>query len=216
MDDLGWVEQPWAVASPVAVGAGWLGPFSAVCWFFGRDLFQALGSNTPIGLISSNWGGTSVETWTPAEALAPCHSSRGSAGRHASTRGSGSDNNVDSSLFPAEDASRRSGAAARGAPPGTALHHGHPLPPNASEHCRFPVNVGVNTVGSPCNADQDCCAGKCSPTDAAKSPAGTCYQPSTTGAPAALFNSMIMPLTRTTIAGRSEPALSNRKSAREH
>ena len=184
MDDLGWVEQPWAVASPDAVGAGWLGPFSAVCWFFGRDLFQALGSKIPIGLVSSNWGGTKVEAWTPTEALAPClgKSGGGSSGKLSST------STIDSTLFPSE---REGGSSA--------LHHF--LPPNATEHCKFPLRMGINTVGSSCQTGQDCCSGKCSPTDAAKSAAGTCYQPAGGTTPASLFNSMIAPLTRMTIAG---------------
>jgi sialate O-acetylesterase len=54
-------RDPWAVAS-----AGWLGAqawnsFSAVCWLFGRDIHDALGGTVPIGLISSNWGGTPVQ-----------------------------------------------------------------------------------------------------------------------------------------------------------
>ncbi len=41
--------------------------FSAVAYFFGRELHQDL--NVPIGLINCNWGGTVAEAWTSAEML---------------------------------------------------------------------------------------------------------------------------------------------------
>ncbi len=41
--------------------------FSAVAYFFGRDLNKAV--NVPIGLIHTSWGGTVAEAWTSAEAL---------------------------------------------------------------------------------------------------------------------------------------------------
>jgi sialate O-acetylesterase len=46
----------WQTCSPQSVAA-----FSAVGYFFGRSLHQEL--KVPIGLISSNWGGTNIESW---------------------------------------------------------------------------------------------------------------------------------------------------------
>ncbi|MEO6034700.1 MAG: sialate O-acetylesterase, partial [Verrucomicrobiota bacterium] len=42
--------------------------FSAVAWFFGRDLRRAL--NVPVGLIDSSVGGSPAEAWTSRETLA--------------------------------------------------------------------------------------------------------------------------------------------------
>jgi len=53
----------WQRATPEYVGA-----FTAVGYFFARDLFQKLG--VPIGLIHSSWGGTPVEAWMSPAALA--------------------------------------------------------------------------------------------------------------------------------------------------
>ena len=41
--------------------------FSAVAYFFGRDLHKRL--NVPIGLIQTVWGGTPAQAWTSMEAL---------------------------------------------------------------------------------------------------------------------------------------------------
>jgi sialate O-acetylesterase len=56
------VEGRWAVCSPDTVGS-----FSAVAYFFGRELHGRLG--VPVGLIHSSWGGTPAEAWTSREAL---------------------------------------------------------------------------------------------------------------------------------------------------
>jgi len=42
--------------------------FSSVGYLFGRNLHEAI--DVPIGLISTNWGGTNVETWTSGEMCA--------------------------------------------------------------------------------------------------------------------------------------------------
>lgn len=52
----------WEICSPRTVAE-----FSSVGYFFGRHLNGQL--NVPIGLISTNWGGTIVETWTSREAI---------------------------------------------------------------------------------------------------------------------------------------------------
>jgi hypothetical protein len=56
------IQETWSVASNTTVNNGnGFGIFSAVCWIFGRELFDGLGGAVPIGLVSSNWGGTPVE-----------------------------------------------------------------------------------------------------------------------------------------------------------
>jgi sialate O-acetylesterase len=52
----------WKLASPDAVA-----DFSAVAYFFGRDLQKQLA--VPVGLIGTYWGGTAAEQWTSKEAL---------------------------------------------------------------------------------------------------------------------------------------------------
>jgi len=52
----------WEVCSSETVGE-----FSAVGYFFGRDLHLA--QDVPVGLISSYWGGTLAEVWADAESL---------------------------------------------------------------------------------------------------------------------------------------------------
>ena len=43
---------------------------SAVCWVYGRHLYETLGY--PIGLVVSTWGGTPVEYWSSPDALHKC------------------------------------------------------------------------------------------------------------------------------------------------
>jgi sialate O-acetylesterase len=56
------VEGHWVVTTPDEAAR-----FSAVGYFFGRDLYEHL--KVPIGLIHSSWGGTPAESWTSNEAL---------------------------------------------------------------------------------------------------------------------------------------------------
>jgi sialate O-acetylesterase len=51
------VKGYWVTASPQTVGE-----FSAVGYFFGRELLKVL--NVPIGMIHSSWSGTPAESWT--------------------------------------------------------------------------------------------------------------------------------------------------------
>jgi sialate O-acetylesterase len=60
--ELDHAPHAWGAASPEAVRR-----FSAVGYYFGRDLQKAIG--VPVGLISSNVGGTTAERWMSKEAL---------------------------------------------------------------------------------------------------------------------------------------------------
>jgi sialate O-acetylesterase len=66
------VETPqcaWTRCTPGTVSQGGWGGFSAVGYYFGRELHKELG--VPIGLIHSSWGGTIAEAWTSYEGLRP-------------------------------------------------------------------------------------------------------------------------------------------------
>lgn len=52
------VEAEWEVCTPETIR-----DFSAVAYYFGRELHQKLG--VPVGLISTRLGGTRIEPWTP-------------------------------------------------------------------------------------------------------------------------------------------------------
>jgi sialate O-acetylesterase len=56
------VEGQWQECNPSTVPG-----FTAVGYFFGRDLQKAL--NVPVGLIHTSWGGTVAEAWTTRSAL---------------------------------------------------------------------------------------------------------------------------------------------------
>ncbi len=56
------LQGKWQSCGPETVGR-----FSAVGYFFGRDLHKAL--QVPVGLIHTSWGGTPAEAWTSLPAL---------------------------------------------------------------------------------------------------------------------------------------------------
>ena len=55
------VEYGWVESSPAAES------FSAIGYMYGRMLQDSL--DVPVGVIDATWGGTTVEAWTPREAL---------------------------------------------------------------------------------------------------------------------------------------------------
>ncbi len=56
-------DRKWMVCSPENVGG-----FSAVGYFFGRQLQETLG--VPVGLINNAWGGSAAEAWVNRDILA--------------------------------------------------------------------------------------------------------------------------------------------------
>jgi sialate O-acetylesterase len=62
----------WKVCSAETVGG-----FSAVGFFFARDIYQKM--NVPIGILHSSWGGSQVEGWISKEAMLTSDELRGYA-----------------------------------------------------------------------------------------------------------------------------------------
>jgi sialate O-acetylesterase len=62
------VDAEWRACTPETIAQGGWGGFSAVAYFFGREVYEDL--RVPVGLIDASWGGSSIEPWTPLEAFA--------------------------------------------------------------------------------------------------------------------------------------------------
>jgi len=60
MEDV--TARGWSICDPETVGK-----FSAVAYFFGRDLTERL--DVPIGLMEADWGGTPADAWTSLHAI---------------------------------------------------------------------------------------------------------------------------------------------------
>nr|XP_017534975.2 sialate O-acetylesterase isoform X1 [Manis javanica] len=70
LEDLGGVDLPWSKPTSENLGHGSFTYMSAVCWLFGRYLYDTV--RYPIGLISSSWGGTPIEAWSSGRSLKAC------------------------------------------------------------------------------------------------------------------------------------------------
>lgn len=78
----------WKVAGPATTM-----DFSAVCYYFARELKRTASVDVPQGLIHSSWGGTRIETWLSRDALRQLgRDDRGLdlSGRYAADRVAGS------------------------------------------------------------------------------------------------------------------------------
>lgn len=58
------VQGNWTVCSP-----GTAGTFSAVAFYFGREICKTLNSTVPIGLYLASVGGTTIDLWLPPEGV---------------------------------------------------------------------------------------------------------------------------------------------------
>ena len=55
---------------PTCAGCGGFTWPSAVCYFYGRNVYKGLGGKVPIGLVTADWGGEPIEPFMSTDALA--------------------------------------------------------------------------------------------------------------------------------------------------
>ena len=59
---------PWSLTTPTSIPS-----FSALCYYFGREMFDQLGGNTPVGLVEAAVGGTYIQSFSTPSANAACN-----------------------------------------------------------------------------------------------------------------------------------------------
>eukprot|EP00040_Diaphanoeca_grandis_P026797 m.150595 g.150595 ORF g.150595 m.150595 type:complete len:555 (-) comp30734_c0_seq1:240-1904(-) len=77
LSQLATIEQNWTKSSSAAVGGTAWNTFSAVCFLFGRNVYEGLNGDVPVGLVSNNWGGTPVQSWSSAASMKVCNATGG-------------------------------------------------------------------------------------------------------------------------------------------
>ncbi|XP_043936791.1 sialate O-acetylesterase [Protopterus annectens] len=70
LTDLSKIDLQWSVPTAENLGHGEFTYFSAVCWLFGRYLYDKM--QYPVGLIQSCWGGTPIESWISNRVVQRC------------------------------------------------------------------------------------------------------------------------------------------------
>jgi len=121
------VKARWFVCSPANPAVA---NFSAVAYFFGRDIHKAL--NVPVGMIAASQGATQIEVWTAPEGLADVPALRGSIAGIAAAASS-----ARKRLIENLDALEAAIPAAR-----AALAKGRPLPPGLVMASPLPAEGG--------------------------------------------------------------------------
>lgn len=65
------IEEKWSIANNETIGGSPWSYFSAMCWFFGKNMYNYL--KYPIGLIATDYCGTPVRYWSSPDALSKCN-----------------------------------------------------------------------------------------------------------------------------------------------
>ena len=72
-DQLGGVSLPWTGPTTHSIcSPGNFTDYSATCYFSARNVYDALNGTVPIGLINSCVSATSIDSWSPLDAIAMC------------------------------------------------------------------------------------------------------------------------------------------------
>jgi len=67
------ISETWSAASADSIGHDDWNYFSAACWFYGKNVYDA--TQVPLGLVASTWGGTLIQAWSPVSATEQCKES---------------------------------------------------------------------------------------------------------------------------------------------